>query len=231
MKFHKVMNVNFYNWTMTYKIDSDIVFSHSQIAEKIRTDDYSGYNSYPSMFDLKKKTKIIALVSTDELGIRNKKYILNLSRYLTISKYDINLIQKLNTRERVFSELEATFHFVLIVQKYDCNDYVTEIMYNLLDYHVVPVLIGSSDYNETLPADSFVAAKNFKDHEALAMHLEKLAANHDEYVKYFAWRFNYSLSHSYTAIPCDVCNMLNMYKYEKHYENIQSWFFDKGCNK
>lgn len=57
-----------------------------------------------------------------------------------------------------------------------CEDYVTEKVYNLLYYPIVPVVLGAADYSKVLPQNSYIDATKFTP-EQLALRLTHLATH------------------------------------------------------
>lgn len=74
---------NFYNWTMTYRLDSDILRRHGQCTKVIRT----GYKM-PTVNHIKKKEQLIAwFVSKCKTPSKREELVGILSKHLQVDIY------------------------------------------------------------------------------------------------------------------------------------------------
>ena len=111
------------------------------------------------------------------------------------------------------------------------SDYVTEKLYKILDYDIIPVVFGGADYKSILPSHSYIDASKFKPKE-LAKFLYYLSNNDQEYQSYFNWkRFYYVKQGLEFSFLCDLCKMINQksqLKLGHSISDIMNWWFKQG---
>ena len=114
----------------------------------------------------------------------------------------------------------------------NCDDYVTEKFFKVLNRCVVPVVLGGANYSEIAPERSYIDAGRFKSPEALAKYMQYLDQNDTAYAEYFEWKpyFNITL---YSAVFCQICEALNDPHWPaKTYPDLeQSWLKDSHCKR
>ncbi|XP_069971529.1 4-galactosyl-N-acetylglucosaminide 3-alpha-L-fucosyltransferase FUT6-like [Penaeus vannamei] len=124
--------------------------------------------------------------------------------------------------------------FYLAFENALCTDYVTEKIYNMMYYPLVPVVRGAAEYAALLPPHSYVDAGRYTP-EALARELQRLANHQGEYEKYLAWRNYYQPSTVGGArVLCDLCTRLHDQEFyqEKVVEDFYDWFVTRSnCNR
>ena len=114
----------------------------------------------------------------------------------------------------------------------NCDDYVTEKFFKVLNRCVVPVVLGGANYSEIAPERSYIDAGRFKSPEALAKYMQYLDQNDTAYAEYFEWKpyFNITL---YSAVFCQICEALNdPHRPAKTYPDLeQLWLKDSHCKR
>ena len=58
--------------------------------------------------------------------------------------------------------LESKYKFYLSFENAVCKDYVTEKFFKVLNYDIVPVVLGGADYSKLAPEKSYIDARDFK---------------------------------------------------------------------
>ncbi|KAK7070098.1 hypothetical protein SK128_001220 [Halocaridina rubra] len=111
-----------------------------------------------------------------------------------------------------------------------CTDYITEKVYNLLYFPIVPVVFGSAKYSTLLPSGSYIDASKYTPRE-LARKLLYLQKHPMEYKKYLFWRYYYQPSTiGGERSLCHLCARLydeDFYEYNV-IEDFRSWFVIKS---
>ena len=92
------------------------------------------------------------------------------------------------------------YRFYLSFENSFCDDYVTEKLYNglnsSLQYGLIPLVYGSSNYSEFLPRQSFIDVNDFSNVENLVKFLFQLKNSSQLEIieQYYQWHFQYHLS-------------------------------------
>ena len=106
-----------------------------------------------------------------------------------------------------YEMLERDYKFYLSFENSLCEDYITEKLWNILQFDVVPIVMGGADYKTLLPPHSYIDVRDFNSSEHLAEYLLMLDQNDDLYRQFFAWKQFYVIRH--INIVCQVCAFLN----------------------
>jgi len=89
-----------------------------------------------------------------------------------------------------------------------CRDYVTEKFFKVLEYDIVPVVLGKGNYSKIAPAKSYIDAQDFETPQKLAEYLEYLDKNETAYAEYFEWKKYFKMTYS-DSLFCQLCKFLN----------------------
>ena len=176
-----------FNWTMTYKLDSDIIFTNG--ADIIKGKKYlDGYD--PMMNYLKGKNKTaIALISNcrkDRMKLVNK-----LKEFI-----DIDIFGKCGMPCKphiICYSFISHYKFYLAFENSICRDLLTEkAKVNALKVGTVPVIMSGANLSNPalIPPNSFINARNFKTAKDLADFLKNVESQPSLYNEYFKWRDN-----------------------------------------
>ncbi|XP_071517721.1 alpha-(1,3)-fucosyltransferase C-like [Panulirus ornatus] len=179
-----------FNRTMHYRQDSDILLLHGFIVR--RGKDASllppTWRRQPELRQNSNTRKLaVAFVSNCHDDSGRLKYIEALKTYAPIDVYgkcgDKKCGHSLYTHQGYRIDEEPcmryagqNYLFYLAFENALCKDYVTEKLYNLLYYPLVPVVLGEADYSVLLPPHSYINARHYTPQQ-LAQRLQHLA-NH-----------------------------------------------------
>lgn len=219
----------FYNWTLTYWRKSDLFGPYAKVIKS--ANDYK----LPNEDYVKNKTNMAAwLVSNCNTPSKRQKYAKKLAKHLNIDIYGEcgpNKCPKDNLTE-CYKMLEKNYLFYLSFENTFCEDYITEKLYNLLHYNIVPVVYGYGDYSELAPPNSVINTANFKTIEQLANYLTHLSQNPAEYLKYFEWKKDYIVNTNLkNYVLCDLCKKLHGDDEVKIYKDLNSWWKTNCINQ
>jgi hypothetical protein len=91
---------------------------------------------------------------------------------------------------RVRQAIYGKYYFALVAENANCNDWVTERLYDALASGAIPVFFGTSQtLNDFLPCDHCVIrASDFDGLKSLADFLKALAANPDRFNEFLRWK-------------------------------------------
>ncbi|XP_051172089.1 4-galactosyl-N-acetylglucosaminide 3-alpha-L-fucosyltransferase 9-like [Leptopilina boulardi] len=242
-KSQKLSNYNnLFNWTMTYRMDSDIPVPYGRTIKlsTILTNETFIYKK------LLKKKKLLAILASNCGGKNNRwNYIRELKKILA-NNFDI-FGHCLNGNKTVcFSNFKndcpilKNYKFYLSFENSNCRQYLTEkVFWNGYQKFAIPIIMGASinDCQQLLPPNSFLHVNNFSSPLSLVNYLLYLNEN-EKYIQYHMWRKQYRVinEHGYFGSSsihyCRACEALNYNSMEKKiYNNIENfWNKSKDCN-
>ncbi|XP_037803091.1 alpha-(1,3)-fucosyltransferase C-like [Penaeus monodon] len=130
-----------------------------------------------------------------------------------------------------YQMLEKNYKFYLSFENSLCKDYVTEKLFSVLKYNVVPVVYGLANYALIAPPGSYIDALSFPSVESLAKYLKYLDGNDTAYNEYFRWKGQYTIDNGWSNTAqgfCDLCKKLHQDSTPKVYRDIKDWFMLRG---
>ncbi|XP_078082794.1 alpha-(1,3)-fucosyltransferase 7 [Mustelus asterias] len=207
-----------FNWTMTYKADSDIFLPYGALKK----------NDQPSNFSIPKKSGLLTWVVSNyrRTSLRAKVHA-NLSKHIDIQMYG-RAAGTFLPSERLLPTI-SRYAFYLAFENSIHKDYITEkIWRNAFIAGSVPVVLGPprENYERFVPPDSFIHVNDFASTEELASFLTALSTNRTRYEQYFNWRKTYTvkISTEWTERLCNICTKFHELPQQKIYHNLHSWF-------
>ncbi|XP_013419823.1 glycoprotein 3-alpha-L-fucosyltransferase A-like [Lingula anatina] len=226
-----------YNWTMTYRLDSDLYGPYAQIfrREKPLKKDY--------MSIVKAKTGLVAwMVSNCPTPSRRMDYVRELQKYIDIDIYGSCGPGKVKCpkepgkimgyEEQCLRKLES-YKFYLSFENSLAVDYVTEKFFKTVNIDVVAVVRSGANMTRLgFHKDWYINTADFSSPKELADYLKKLDANDALYVKYLEWKNYY-----YSAMSTTLCNLCERLLYHddppKTYtkDDIRQFFYTDACFK
>lgn len=221
---------NTINWTMSYRLDSD-VFLRQLYIEKTKRSDYGISN---------KTTPINWMVSNCKTSSRRDKFTELLQKYVQVDIY--GRCGSLKTKckgpidHKCFQKLFAKYFFYLSFENSFCRDYITEKAFNPLIDGAVPIVRGAAKYEKYMPTQSYINTDSFKSIKELAVYLQYLIKNEDEkYRKYFDWKKHYDVKFiaNFAMDFCELCRRLYFKEnYQRLYQSVHDWWDEAGnCSK
>jgi alpha-1,3-fucosyltransferase len=247
---------HFFNWTMTYRRDSDIYDVRTYGAIQRRTNALPPPTSMPvrlgpevlppdpaSMmmtnhnksissrhFLLAKKTKMVAWFAshcrTDSL---REKYFQLVGQHVPIDTYgSCGSLKCVPLRSEKCDKLLDSYKFYVAAENAICPDYVTEKFYRAMAADIVPIVYGGADYSAYAPPMSYINAGDFKSPKALADYLKLLDENDGLYLKFFDWKKDYEVVRKPVSGWCELCEKLNdPQQKQKVYADMTDWWYHK----
>lgn len=218
---------NMFNWTMTYRRDSDIFIPYGRIIPK----DARTENATDLHLMWKKKTKMTAwMVSHCSTDGNREKYITQLKKFIDVDTYGSCGLGTcpFNKTDRCIENFSNQYYFFLAFENAICDDYITEKLFRTLQYDMIPIVFGGGDYLSVAPPNSFINALEFQSPKHLASYMLKVSSNSTLFASYFKWRNkNYSND---TPNHCELCQKLHSRDFKKHsaYSDINNWWVRKS---
>ena len=220
---------SFFNWTMTYRLDSDINSPHRNqyIMSKLAR---SSENTKMRRID---RPGVVAwMVSHCNTKSEREKYVNELMKHIKVDIF--GWCSEVPTKYRGCRScpniIKKRYKFYLAFENSFCDDYVTEKLFDWLGNDIVPVVMGQADYAAITPPHSIINALDYPNPKYLAAYLNQLMDNDTEYLSYFRWKDLYVENKSQSPW-CRLCEMLNdQQQPNKIYENLGKWWsVDSHC--
>lgn len=234
----------FYNLTMSYRLDSDILFAYGYFRE-IGSNNIVAPNLKPNWLEpnmtysnerlfkiVERKTKTAAwfvsncnTLSSREDLVRDIQMFMDVDIYgkcgnLTCTRYSPECDGILNNEYKFYFSFENAL----------CKDYVTEKVFEQMERNIIPVVFGGANYDKFMPPHSYVDVEQFSDVRSLVEFLEWLGSSPQEYVKYFWWKEHYELT--FVQPYCKLCEILNrpgLHEEIHIVKNIEEWWYGGQC--
>ena len=247
---------NFFNWTMTFRLDSDFPNPYGWVEPINRPigvppilKDFPDLSFDPTIetkeslklvASLKKKTekkqKLVAwMVSNCATHSQREAYVKELRNHIPVDIYGgcgkLKCKHTDGDKNNCLKNLDDNYKFYLSFENSVCNDYTTEKFWNPLSLSsIVPVVLGAGNYTKIAPTKSFIDAQKFESPAKLAEYLLYLDKNFDEYSTYLLWKTKFQvISNIHNLALCKVCEDLNNPDIPiKSYSNMNAWWRDQG---
>ncbi|XP_064599088.1 alpha-(1,3)-fucosyltransferase 7-like [Liolophura sinensis] len=229
-----------FNWTMSYRQDSDFVYSYNQVSP------HDGGSSFTKV-EVGTKTKLAIAIISNCFAINNRlEYVRELQTHMHLDFYGKCAGRPCFDAECNDAAMKK-YKFFLAFENGNCLNYITEKFWNaLLTFDAVPVVLGGSsprDYELVAPPGSYINTADFSSPKELATYLLKLDKDDQLYMEYHNWRKNYkvvslgliSQKRWKSSLPphpawCDLCAALhNSSLPSQVYTDLAAWYSQDVC--
>ncbi|XP_055330242.1 alpha-(1,3)-fucosyltransferase C-like isoform X2 [Paramacrobiotus metropolitanus] len=237
-----------FDWTMTYRLDSDILFpygfSTKRSKPQTKLPDYFEKKINHTMqyaFELaayRKLAPIAWIVSRCQSHSHRETYVDQLTSHIDVDIYgrcgqlDCG---KDNNSTTSCDNILKSYHFYLALENSLCPDYVTEKLFKILavhDYPVIPVVMGGANYSALAPPGSFVNALDFDSPADLAQYLQRILADRLLYNSFHEWRKVYTVVPWGTPLAfCKLCEKLHTNVGKGKRRDLRTFWDKQGCNQ
>ncbi|GFY64662.1 alpha-(1,3)-fucosyltransferase C [Trichonephila inaurata madagascariensis] len=213
-----------FNWTMTYRSDSDIVLPYGRVIRK----DRSTFRLDNLRLLWKQKRKMATwMVSHCDTDSNREDYIKEMEKFMEVATFGECgvAVCPVNKTEECLNNFSKKFFFYLAFENAICDDYVTEKFFRALKYNMIPVVFGGGKYSKISPPSSYIDAMEFSSPKQLSIYLYKVAENFTLYSQYFKWKLNGYGIHD-VPDPCMLCEKLHSNSFHLYsvYPDIQKWW-------
>ena len=226
---------NYFNWTMSYGRESDILMLYGRVIRKASAPDAAERliertHGWTKNYLAGKSKSVAWMVSHCETYSLRETYVDELRKYIDVDIYGKcgNLTCKPKrsdwlSHSECYDVLANNYKFYLSFENSLCPDYATEKFFLPLIHDIVPVVYGGANYTALAPPHSFIDALQFTPRQ-LARYLHRVGSNKTLYNEFFWWKDHYEveaetyqmLLHAY----CDLCKKLHEDDRPKIYPNI-----------
>ncbi|XP_015930801.2 alpha-(1,3)-fucosyltransferase C [Parasteatoda tepidariorum] len=215
--------VNMFNWTMTYRSDSDII---SQYGKFIRVRPSKKLDLQSLQWAFSNKTKSVVWMSSHcpTHGGRDD-YVQELRKYIDVDVFGKcgDSVCPPGKTESCLQDFSSKYKFFLAFENTICKDYVTEKFFRTMEYNMIPVVFGGAPYSKLAPPASFIDALSFKSPKHLAFFLAGVGKDFKIWSTYFRWRQDYAIDMK-NHRECDLCSLLHKNTKPSSYENFREWW-------
>lgn len=224
---------NQFNWTMTYKINSDVVQPYGWV-EPLSVVERPRSRSPTAAIE---KNKLVAwFASNCHTPAKREVYVKALSKWIPVDIYGQCGPFKCHDRNNsCYEMLERHYKFYLSFENSYCDDYATEKLFSVLQYDVVPVVFGGANYSQIAPPNSFIDATRFQTARQLAEYLLLLSNNDHLYRRYLSWKVDYRVRNRQADLQksmCALCARLHVDSQPKIYQDLDKWWVsDSHCRR
>ncbi len=226
---HNLRSMNrFFNWTMTFRWDSDIPRPYGWFQE-LSKDPFSFYPHKPdhwiqfdeqrfqeslpsrpkSFHDLARRPgKVAWIVSHCDTSSRREDYVYQLRKYIQVDEFGgkcqhwnsptCDQPYSIESMDNCTRHVQQDYKFYLSFENQFCNDYVTEKFFQRMDHSVV-ITLGQANYSDIAPPHSSISVFDFETAHDLANYLLQLDQDDASYLSYFWWKDFYRVQHSRSA--------------------------------
>ena len=221
----------FFNWTITFKTDSDFHFPYGSYV-RLPPDE-----NVPTLIDYAASKSKFVLWAVSHCGTIREKYVKKLLNYINVDIYGVcsyvygqdNQCSKSSNCGDIF----RPYKFTLAFENGVCTDYITEKFWAALNRNSVPVVLAKDYYRtDVVPPGSFISVQDFPSVKALAEYLLYLDKNNTAYNEYFSWKQKFDSKRINSFPACDVCAALHdeCLKPKVYYDMFKKfWNEDVDC--
>ena len=232
-----------FNWTMTYKKESDIWLPYKKY-HKLKSSEVKTTNKDYAADKNKVANRKLAFWIVSHCGLYRDHYVHKLQEFISLDvaggcaksyKNPLNDCNK-DGKDACMSKAR-NYKFYLSFENQFCNQYVTEkYWYNALYFDTVPIVMGSGPYDDPKVAipGSYINVDDFPTVKALADYLNYLDKNDTAYNEYFKWKNNYKLDTDlgwpFVDIwVCEICKKLHTDRNLKTYHRLSDFWSWGDC--
>ena len=229
--------VGLFNWTMTYRLDSDIVYKYANILERENKTELVSKN-YGKIFD-EKVDKAVWFVSHCKTHSMREHYVREMQLVMGIDIFGgcgvpAPCPKRSRNIEKCFEGTAMKYKYYIAFENTLVEDYVTEKVFRWYNRDIIVVVRGGSNYSRILPLGTFVDAGDFASPIELGKYLKQLAHDKERYTDILKKKDNYYSTDKYVPVQeanCKLCEYLNnLDDHRKSYGNIFKWWLNKWRN-
>ena len=229
--------VDIFNWTMTYRLDSDIVYKYANILERENKTELVGKN-YDKIFN-EKVDKAVWFVSHCKTHSMREHYVRKMQLVMGIDIFGgcgvpAPCPKRSRNIEKCFEDTAMKYKYYIAFENTLVEDYVTEKVFRWYNRDIIIVVRGGSNYSRILPPGTFVDAGDFASPVELGKYLKQLAHDKERYTDILKKKDNYYSTDKYVPVQeanCKLCEYLNnLDHHRKSYGNIFKWWLNKWRN-
>ncbi|XP_023263971.1 alpha-(1,3)-fucosyltransferase 9-like [Seriola lalandi dorsalis] len=208
-----------FNLTCNYRLDSNIPVPYGQLLP---------LSSGIEGFELPPKDKLVCwIVSNWNPNFRRVQFYNELKKHVQINTYGRAFNQHVSDQD--YTKIMSSCKFYLSFENSIHKDYITEKLFRPLKLGSVPIVLGPprQNYEDHIPADSFIHVDDFSTPKELAERILYLERNITEYMKYFNWknRYEVQLAKFGQENACRTCSYLQKNRRYQAFHDLNKWYW------
>uniref|UniRef100_A0A2H1VN94 Fucosyltransferase n=1 Tax=Spodoptera frugiperda TaxID=7108 RepID=A0A2H1VN94_SPOFR len=246
---------NFFNWTWTYKLNSDLSFNYIFVWDKdgniigpkqemhwMKAEDMLPIND--TLKEILNTKTIAAAWFVSNCRAPNRRSKIARKLQIELQKYDMRLdvfgaCGKMkcprSDMDVCLRKLRNDYYFYLAFENSFSVDYVSEKLLWALNNYVVPVVYGGANYTRFMPDGIYLSAMNVSVKE-LAKKMVNIIRDKSAYYEFFKWHNHYSFHSEWDSVEtdhyCRFCTALSneeKFKETSIYKDIGKWWSPHVC--
>ena len=161
----------FFNWTITYKTDSDFHFPYGSYAR------LPSAENPPPLIDYAASKSKFVMWAVSHCGTIREKYVEKLLNYINVDifgkcSYIYGQNNQCSKSRTDCEDIFKRYKFTLAFENGVCTDYISEKFWVALQRNSVPVVLARDYYSaDVVPPASFISVQDFPSVKALAGYL------------------------------------------------------------
>ena len=213
-----------FNWTMTFRKDSEIFYPYGRIKKRIGKAPAKNYSDIYR----KKKKGIVWFVSHCITKSKREDYAKELGKYI-----DIDIIGKCGSDicgryDDCTEKIAEEYFFRFNVENSFHTDYVSEKLFENFPKDMIQIVGGSADYDSLVPPKTVIDINRFDSPADLADYLKLLMTSEVHFTNILKRKDEYyaeSYADQIQGAYCELCDKLHEpERYRNLYYNIADWF-------
>lgn len=243
-----------FDYILSYRRDSELPAPYGIITQKPNSENYRPLRTSRGL-NFKTKYRMAAwFVSNCDTPGKREDFVRKLQDTIDVDIYGI--CGKLECQPKTppgatyfhmqsntcFQMVERDYFFYLSFENSLCKDYVTEKLFNIMEYNVIPVVFGKANYSDIFPPNSLIEALSFESPAQLGRYLVKVSQNETLYRSYLEWKkTSYIRTWNFGGVVKDICTVCHHLfgegKDDHERKNLspayqrrdwKTWWFDEG---
>lgn len=214
------------NWTLSYRLDADIVHRHSFQVVRKPTQLLDTPSQAPTSRSPKPKP-VVWIVSNCHGFNRREQYVNELKKTIQVDIYgQCGHLRCKSKKFGCYKEVSANYSFYLAFENSICKDYSTEKLFLPLMHGMVPVVMGGMDYARVAPPGSYIDFADFESPSDLGKYLWRVHNTPAEYQRFLDWNRDYAIERP--SFGCTVCEGIHRLFAgpPRHYNHLLSFLAD-----
>lgn len=226
---------NFFNMTMTYRLDSNIVWPFFAVVDRNSNIDVAPVVNPPWIATLpkvdekanKESSDVKKIVAAKEIEVAwieqncdrvAEMYVEKVrSNGITVDSYGLcGLSPNCSVHENCIKGIGARYYFLFIFEKALCVDYLSESVVDALENGVVPIIFSGANLKNFLPPNSYIDGSKLSPKDVAGV-VRQYMGNKEDYERFFWWRKQYRVERRYFEEKwatgkhplCNLCDILH----------------------
>jgi hypothetical protein len=209
-----------FNVTLTYADDSDVTYSRFTTLQCKKRSPMAAASRNFARGKTKNATALWIVSNCNETSGR-ELYVEELKKHLPVDVYGAcgqplpceRYRKDSNRRGGCVRRLMAEYKFYLSFENSFCDGYLTEKIWKTTRVNVIPVVMGSVDYDAVLTPGTYIDVRDFGSPRDLADYLHYLDANDEMYSAIIRKRRSVDCLRLTPGTPhCMLCHHLHLYR-------------------